>query len=103
MMEMVIGTMIVLIVAVIAIFLILIAINIALLLKLRSSIPQKHFSNSEHREDHAGDRTANRRLLRGMVVPAIRDDSPPPTAEALASRDCRLRTNARGAEGMGDW
>jgi len=53
MMEMVIGTMIVLIVAAIAIFLVLIAINIALFLKLRSSIPQKPFSNSEHVREHA--------------------------------------------------
>jgi len=41
------------IVATIAIFLILIAINIALFLKLRSSIPQKPFSNSEHVTKHA--------------------------------------------------
>ena len=48
MMEMVIGTIILLIAAAIAIFLILIAINIVLFLKLRSAIPQKPFSNSEH-------------------------------------------------------
>ena len=52
MMEMVIGT-IMLIVAAIAIFLILIAINIVLFLKLRSSIPQKPFSNSENVTMHA--------------------------------------------------
>jgi hypothetical protein len=45
---MVIGTIIMLIVAAIAIFLILIAINIVVFLKLRSGIPQKPFSNSEH-------------------------------------------------------
>jgi hypothetical protein len=48
MMEMVIGTIIMLVVAAIAIFLILIAINIVLFLLLRSNIPQKPFSNSEH-------------------------------------------------------
>jgi hypothetical protein len=53
MMEMVIDTMIMLIAAAIAIFLILIAINFALFLKLRSAIPQKPFSNSEHVKRHA--------------------------------------------------
>jgi hypothetical protein len=53
MMDMVIATIVVLIVAAIAIFLILIAINIVLFLKLRSSIPQKPFSNSEHETKHA--------------------------------------------------
>ena len=53
MMEIVIGTIMMVIVATIAIFLILIAINIALFLKLRSSIPQKPFSNSEHVTKHA--------------------------------------------------
>jgi len=48
MMEMVMGIIMMLIVAAIAIFLILIAINIMLFLKLRSRIPQKLFSNSEH-------------------------------------------------------
>ena len=43
MMEMVIGTIMMVIVATIAIFLLLIAINIALFIKLRSSIPQKPF------------------------------------------------------------
>jgi hypothetical protein len=53
MMEMMIGTIIMLIVAAIAIFLILMAINIALFLKLRSSIPQRPFSNSEHVTERA--------------------------------------------------
>ena len=53
MMEIVIGTIIMLIIAAIAIFLILIAINIVLFLKLRSSIPQKPFSNSGHVTKHA--------------------------------------------------
>jgi len=53
MMEMVVGTIIMLIGAVIAIFLILIALNIALFFKLRSSIPQKLFSNSELVTKHA--------------------------------------------------
>jgi hypothetical protein len=43
MIEMVVATIIMLIVAAVAIFLILIAINIVLFLKLRSSIPQKPF------------------------------------------------------------
>jgi len=43
MMEMVIGTVIALIMAVIAIFLILVAINIVLFLQLRSHIPQTPF------------------------------------------------------------
>ena len=53
MMEMVIGTIMMVIVATIAIFLLLIAINIALFIKLRSSIPQKPFSDSEHVTEHA--------------------------------------------------
>jgi hypothetical protein len=53
MIEMVIGTTKLLIVAGLAIFLILIAINVVLLLKLRSRIPQKPFSNSEHVTKHA--------------------------------------------------
>jgi hypothetical protein len=48
MMEIVVGAMVMLGVAVIAVFLILVAINIALFLKLRSAIPQEPFSNSEH-------------------------------------------------------
>jgi hypothetical protein len=48
MMEMVVGAIVMLIAAVIAMFLILVAINIALFLKLRSAIPQEPFSNSEH-------------------------------------------------------
>ena len=51
--EMVIGTIMMVIVATIAIFLLLIAINIALFIKLRSSIPQKPFSDSEHVTEHA--------------------------------------------------
>jgi high-affinity Fe2+/Pb2+ permease len=51
--EMVIGTIMMVIVAAIAAFLILIAINIALFLILRSSIPQKPFSDSEHVTEHA--------------------------------------------------
>jgi hypothetical protein len=43
MMDMVIGAILVLIVAALAIFLGLIAINVALFLKLRSSIPQEPF------------------------------------------------------------
>ena len=43
MLEMVIGTIMMVVVATIAISLVLIAINIALFLKLRSSIPQKPF------------------------------------------------------------
>jgi hypothetical protein len=43
MIEMVVATIIMLIVAAVAIFLILIDINIVLFLKLRSSIPQKPF------------------------------------------------------------
>jgi len=53
MMEMVIGTIRLLIVAGIAIFLILIAINIVLFLTLRSRIRQKSFSNSGHVTKHA--------------------------------------------------
>jgi len=53
MMEMVIGTIMMVIVATIAIFLLLIALNIALFIKLRSSIPQKPFSDSEHVTEHA--------------------------------------------------
>jgi hypothetical protein len=53
MIQMVIGTIIMLIVAAIAIFLILIAINIVVFLKLRSGIPQKPFSNSEHVTKHS--------------------------------------------------
>ena len=53
MMEMVIGTIMMVIVATIAIFLLLIAINIALFIKLRSSIAQKPFSDSEHVTEHA--------------------------------------------------
>lgn len=41
MMEVVIGAMMIVVVAVVAIFLGLIAVNIALFLKLRSSIPQQ--------------------------------------------------------------
>ena len=48
MMGMVVGAMVMLIAAVIAMFLILVAINIALFLKLRSAIPQEPLSNSEH-------------------------------------------------------
>ena len=46
MMQIVVGTIMMVIVAVIAIFLILIAINIALFLKLRSGIPQKPFGSA---------------------------------------------------------
>ena len=48
MIEIVVGAMVMLIAAVIAVFLILMAINVALFLKLRSAIPQEPFSNSEH-------------------------------------------------------
>jgi hypothetical protein len=53
MVEMVIGTIIMLTVAALAIFLIVMAINIALFLKLRSSIPQKPFSDPEYATTHA--------------------------------------------------
>lgn len=53
MVEMVIGTIVVLAVAAVAIFLIVMAINIVLLLELRSRIPQEPFSNSEHATKHA--------------------------------------------------
>jgi hypothetical protein len=53
MIEMTIATITMLIVAVIAIFLILMAINIVLFLVLRSRIPQKPFSSSEHATKHA--------------------------------------------------
>jgi uncharacterized membrane protein len=45
MMELVMGTIMMLIVAVVAIFVLLIAINFVLVLKLRSSIPQRSLSN----------------------------------------------------------
>jgi hypothetical protein len=48
MMEMVVGALLVIIAATTAMFLILIAVNIVLFLTLKSNIPQKAFSNSEH-------------------------------------------------------
>jgi hypothetical protein len=53
MIEMAIDTLIMLGVAGIAIFIILITINIVLFLKLRSDIPQKHASYSEHVTERA--------------------------------------------------
>lgn len=50
--EMVMGTIMMLIAAPVAIFLILIAINIALFLKLRSIIPQEAFLDSEDVTKH---------------------------------------------------
>jgi hypothetical protein len=53
MVEMVIGIIAMLIAAVAIVFLILIAINIALFVKLRSIIPQKAFLDSEQVTKHA--------------------------------------------------
>ncbi|WP_207105377.1 hypothetical protein [Mycolicibacterium sp. P9-64] len=47
-MEIAVGAIVVLIATAAAMFLILVAINIALFLKLRSAIPQQPFSKSEH-------------------------------------------------------
>jgi hypothetical protein len=60
-MEMVIGTIIMLIAAAIAIFLILIAINIVLFLKLRSIIPQSPYARPPAARNRApGSKNAKR-------------------------------------------
>jgi hypothetical protein len=53
MVELLIHTTMMLIVAAIAIYLILMALDIALFLKLRSSIPQEPFSDPEYGTRHA--------------------------------------------------
>ncbi|SQI28920.1 Uncharacterised protein [Rhodococcus coprophilus] len=53
MVEMVIGAAMILVVAVMAVFLVLIAVDTALFLVLRARIPQNPLSNSEHGTKHA--------------------------------------------------
>lgn len=53
MVEMVVGAIIMLIVAVMAIFLVLLAVNTVLFFILRARIPQEPLANSEHVTKHA--------------------------------------------------